>query len=99
MSRPTLAKAISVSSDTIKNWEAGNTSPTALALAALHIGGGDPLYIVTGHRVPSNLVMEDVPPDRLTPAKRAAAQLTSLRLSDVDADLVITLAKRLTQPG
>lgn len=78
---------------TIRNWESGISSPTADDLLLFSTQGADVGYIITGTRSP--LGLEQSSAEYMTPARRAAAEVALMILSDEDAELILALARRL----
>lgn len=77
---------------TIRNWEAGISSPAAEELSLFAEKGADVLYILTGQR--TFFVREEG--DRYaTPARQLAAMIADMALSDEDAELILSVARRL----
>lgn len=83
---------------TVRNWETGLSAPDATALTCLADKGGDVLYVVTGRRAPHH-IGESSAAIPLTPIQKALNRLSTLDLSESDADLLLMLARRMTKRG
>ncbi|MRR49420.1 MAG: helix-turn-helix domain-containing protein [Rhodocyclaceae bacterium] len=104
-SRPELAEKLDVTSDTVKNWEAGRSLPDAHRLALFYELGADVMFIITGMESKVSFVEQEVPSNYfqgeriLTPAQKAAGKIKTMDLTESDADLLLSLARRLSPPA
>jgi transcriptional regulator with XRE-family HTH domain len=83
---------------TLRSWESGSTSPGMADLVVLMRHGFDVVYVLTGKRAPG-LGLAEARAEYVLPSQRAAAEIAGMNLDEDDADLLITLARRLTPPG
>lgn len=95
-SREKLSAALGVSADTIKNWENDSRRelPSAAALAMLQAAGAD-VHHILDLPAPVNGAEQDRADNELSPARKAAAQISTMDLTEEDATLVLALARRL----
>lgn len=89
-----MAVALGLPPRTYWDREAGNVAPDAEFLARFCELGGDAMYVLTG--APHHLRAKQ--PDN-TPAERAAEAIQSMRLTEADAQLLVSIAKRLSVAG
>jgi transcriptional regulator with XRE-family HTH domain len=75
------------------NYEKDERSPDVDYLARIAGIGVDVLYVVTGHRAP--FAAEQQRADYVTPARQLAGDIAAMALSQADADLLLSFAKRL----
>lgn len=87
-----MAKVLNMPERTYWEREAGKVAPDAELLAGICELGGDVTYIVSGTRTPLQARQ-----DRATysPAEQLAAEVSRMKLSTDDADLLMALAVRL----
>lgn len=97
-SQESLCKLIGVKDPkTLRSWESGATAPTLFDLVEFVAAGADVLYIVSGvHAVPS-LTMDRAP--YASPAQRLASEVSSMSLSNEDAELLLAVARRVAGSG
>lgn len=93
LSQADLGEIFEVDRKVVRNYEENKTSPRADQLVAFASHGGDSVYILTGERIP--LSMRE-PTAAYLPRDHAANVLSSLNLSEDDAEMLIALAKRLS---
>jgi transcriptional regulator with XRE-family HTH domain len=74
--------------------ESGNAVPDAEFLATIREHGVDVWYIITGERMPMGVAQAPVP---YSPAEHAAVAIQGLVLTEADAEMVVSVAKRLAQ--
>lgn len=91
-SQESLGIKVEKSKRTITNWESGVSSPDAADLQILDGLGFDVLYIISGMR--SALLTKEVRAAYITPARMVAAELSSMQISDEDADALLLVARR-----
>ncbi|MFY9329928.1 MAG: helix-turn-helix domain-containing protein, partial [Georgfuchsia sp.] len=81
---------------TIRSWEADTTAPDALDLVRFSKAGADVGYIITGTR----LLFADEPEAAYqAPARQVAAEISGMTLSEEDAQMLVTIARRLVAKG
>lgn len=99
VSREKLGAALGVSADTIKNWEnVGRPElPSSVALATLQAAGADVKHIL-GLPTPIDSAEQDRAGYELSPARKAAAQISMMDLKQADAELLLAMARRLANP-
>lgn len=78
---------------TVVNWEAGHSAPDMFDLAIMGMSlGMDTNYIIHGQRTPAGIAQGTA---AYSPADLAAAEIRSLKLTTIDSELIIALARRL----
>lgn len=93
LSQADLGEIFDVDRKVVRNYEENKTSPRADQLARFQDHGADVVYIITGYRLPLS-VREDVP--EYMPRYVVAKEISTLNISELDAELLITLARRLS---
>lgn len=89
-----LGAIFGVDRKVVRNYEENKTSPRADQLISFQSCGADIVYILTGQRAPLSLRQES---PSYSPAERLAEMIRTLKLSEVDADILKALALRLAQ--
>lgn len=84
-----LATRLRSTDKTLIGYESGEVLPKLSTLILFHGAGADLGYILVGERRPADL---DQPS---TPAERLAADIAGLPLSAADAELLVSVARRL----
>ena len=88
-----MAKVLDMPERTYWEREAGKVAPDAELLAGICELGGDVTYIVSGTRTPPQARQDRA---TYTPAEELATELSRMKLSASDADLLMALAVRLS---
>lgn len=79
---------------TLRSWESGTTSPTLIDIVGFVGSGFDLGYVLTGERSDTLIEMSGRPYG--TPAVMLAEAIAVMTLSKDDAELLLTIAKRLS---
>lgn len=87
-----FATRITTSDRTLRSWLSGTTVPNLRDLRMMEGAGCDAWYIYSGEKLPPAEDGQNTPP---SPAERAGAYIASLQLSEADAELLRTIAKRM----
>lgn len=74
--------------------ESGVAVPDAEFLAKLREFGVDIWYVITGERMPLGTAQRRAA--AYTPAERAAEEIHGMKLAEDDAEMVVSVAKRLS---
>ncbi len=97
-SQEALCKLIGVKDPkTLRSWESGATAPTLFDLVEFVAAGADVLYIVSGVRAIPSVTMDRAP--HASPAQRLASEISSMSISNEDAELLLSVAKRISARG
>ena len=88
-----MAKVLDMPERTYWEREGGKVAPDAELLAGICELGGDVTYIVSGTRTPLKARQDRA---TYTPAEELATELSRMKLSASDADLLMALAVRLS---
>lgn len=92
LTQDALGSFLETSRRTVAKWEANETYPDAKQLGLFAEKGADVLFIVTGVKAILGDAQGRAPH---SPAERAAAVIQNLKLTEEDADLLTTVARRL----
>lgn len=84
-----LATRLCSTDKTLIGYESGDVLPKLSTLILFHGAGADLGYILVGERQPANLEHPS------TPAERLAADIARLDLSEADAALLVSVARRV----
>lgn len=91
LSQETLGTLMRTTGRTVKKYESNETSPRATELLLLSGQGFDVLYIITGERTPVASITAS------NAAERLAQFVANINLSDEDAQLLLSMAARLSK--
>lgn len=80
---------------TLRAWEAGISAPDLFDLEKLFRRGFDIMYLVSGQRT-APVVNDVARASYLTPAQKAAGEISGYQIDLDDAEFVLALARRLS---
>lgn len=88
-----MAAALGIPARTYWDREKGKVLPDAEFFATFCELGGDAMFVLTGRKTAHHAGEPWTP---YTSAERAAAAIQGLRLTEEDADMIVTIARRLS---